>query len=98
MGNATEACLFNELKNSEDPKIKIDSKTFCFIFVMIEEERLADESPWQVFERLHRIELLQDPKYLQGQTLTFKKHYIGQLMKALHQIAKDDCSLSTVKR
>ena len=64
---------------------------------MIEEEMLTNEDPWQAFERVHRSELTDNPRYLNGYSPTFRKFYIDESLKALQQIASEDCAISADK-
>ena len=91
LDDVSQACLYSAMKTSDNPKIKVNTNAFCFIFVLMKEETLTDEIPWQAFERLHRKELTNNPNYLKGHPASFKKNYIDQSLKALHQIAKEEC-------
>ena len=97
LDDVSQACLYSAMKTSDNPKIKVNTNAFCFIFVLMKEETLADEIPWQAFERLHRKELTNNPNYLKGHPASFKKNYINQSLKALHQIAKEECPAFATK-
>ena len=97
LNDVSKTCLYSAMKTSEDPKIKVNTKAFCFMFEVIKTDTLADKMPWQVFESLHREELTRNAKYLNGYPMPFKKNYIDQLLKALHQIAKEDCPAYVTK-
>ena len=64
---------------------------------MIEDETDVNQSAWQRFERMHRIKLINNRQYLKGYTPAFRAHYIDQSLKALHQIAKEDCFSPTIE-